>query len=147
MHVSYIQATKEMAKSCDKNRDGLLLVNILHTCNQLCETSVYPSSTQRHIPEDNILHSHRCESLKSYNSVKVQHLTWKCATRYNPISLGLFFFHTYNSYLCIPSNSFPTKYCMNILFRPFRLHSQSTVSPTIIRPNNNTIKTVHCMRH
>jgi hypothetical protein len=26
-----------------------------------------PSSTQRHIPEDNILHSHRCESLKSYN--------------------------------------------------------------------------------
>jgi hypothetical protein len=30
------------------------------------ETSVDPRSTQRHIPEDNILHSHRCESLKSY---------------------------------------------------------------------------------
>jgi hypothetical protein len=27
------------------------------------ETSVNPSSTQRHIPEDNILHSHRFESL------------------------------------------------------------------------------------
>jgi hypothetical protein len=30
------------------------------------ETSVYPCSTQRHIPEDDILHSHSCESLKSY---------------------------------------------------------------------------------
>jgi hypothetical protein len=30
------------------------------------ETSVNARSTQRHIPEDNILHSHRCESLKSY---------------------------------------------------------------------------------
>jgi hypothetical protein len=32
------------------------------------ETSVNPSSTQRHIPEDNIVHSHRCESLKLYRS-------------------------------------------------------------------------------
>jgi hypothetical protein len=30
------------------------------------ETSVNTRSTQRHIPEDDILHSHRCESLKSY---------------------------------------------------------------------------------
>jgi hypothetical protein len=30
------------------------------------ETSVNARSTQRHIPEDDILHSHRCESLKSY---------------------------------------------------------------------------------
>jgi hypothetical protein len=30
------------------------------------ETSVNPGSTQRHIPEDDILHSHRCENLKSY---------------------------------------------------------------------------------
>jgi hypothetical protein len=30
------------------------------------ETSVNPRSTQRYIPEDNILHSHRCESLRSY---------------------------------------------------------------------------------
>jgi hypothetical protein len=29
------------------------------------ETSVNPRSTPRHIPEDNILHSHRCENLKS----------------------------------------------------------------------------------
>jgi hypothetical protein len=33
------------------------------------ETSGNVRSTQRHIPEDDILHSHRCESLKS---VKIQ---------------------------------------------------------------------------
>jgi hypothetical protein len=30
------------------------------------ETSVHTRSTHRHIPEDGILHSHRCENLKSY---------------------------------------------------------------------------------
>jgi hypothetical protein len=30
------------------------------------ETSVNPRSTQCHIPEDDILHRHRCGSLKSY---------------------------------------------------------------------------------
>jgi hypothetical protein len=32
------------------------------------EMSVQTRSTQRHIPEDGILHSHRCENLKSYTS-------------------------------------------------------------------------------
>jgi hypothetical protein len=30
------------------------------------ETSVHTRSTRRHIPEDGILHSHRCENLKCY---------------------------------------------------------------------------------
>jgi hypothetical protein len=30
------------------------------------ETSVHTRSTRRHIPEDGILHSHRCENLESY---------------------------------------------------------------------------------
>jgi hypothetical protein len=30
------------------------------------ETSVHTRSTQRHISEEGILHSHRCENLKSY---------------------------------------------------------------------------------
>jgi hypothetical protein len=30
------------------------------------ETSVNPGATQPHIPEYDILHSHRCENLKSY---------------------------------------------------------------------------------
>jgi hypothetical protein len=36
------------------------------------ETSVDARSTQRHIPEDDILHSHCCESLKSYKNAAVQ---------------------------------------------------------------------------
>jgi hypothetical protein len=31
------------------------------------ETSDHTRSTRRHIPEDGILHSHRCENLKYYN--------------------------------------------------------------------------------
>jgi hypothetical protein len=31
------------------------------------ETSVYNKPTRCHVPEDSILHSHRCENLKSYN--------------------------------------------------------------------------------
>jgi hypothetical protein len=34
------------------------------------ETSVLTRATRRNIPEDTILHSHRCENLKSYNSDK-----------------------------------------------------------------------------
>jgi hypothetical protein len=35
------------------------------------ETSVYPSSTQRHIPEDNILHRHHCESPQIVHNIKI----------------------------------------------------------------------------
>jgi hypothetical protein len=33
------------------------------------ETSVHTRCTQRHSPEDGILHSHRCENLKSYTGI------------------------------------------------------------------------------
>jgi hypothetical protein len=39
------------------------------------ETSVYTRYTRRHIQEDGILHSHRCENLKSYKVLSVVHLS------------------------------------------------------------------------
>jgi hypothetical protein len=35
------------------------------------ETSVLTTATRRNIPQDGIVHSHRRESLKSYNNLKV----------------------------------------------------------------------------
>jgi hypothetical protein len=34
------------------------------------ETSIHTSSTRRYIPEDGILHSHRCENLNSYINIQ-----------------------------------------------------------------------------
>jgi hypothetical protein len=38
------------------------------------ETSVHTRSTRHHIPEDGILHSHRCENLKSYTANNIVYL-------------------------------------------------------------------------
>jgi hypothetical protein len=53
------------------------------------ETSVHIRSTQRHIPEDDILHSNLCETLRSYVS-KINFIDF-CPT---PVSTGLFRFHS-----------------------------------------------------
>jgi hypothetical protein len=49
---------------------GLVLTDVSGTLKmeaiRSSETSVNKRPTQRHIPENDILHSHRCESLKSY---------------------------------------------------------------------------------
>jgi hypothetical protein len=42
------------------------------------KTSVHTRSTQRHISEDGILHSHHRENLKSYISVKLLCFIFKC---------------------------------------------------------------------
>jgi hypothetical protein len=42
------------------------------------ETSVLTRPTPRHIPEDCILHSHRCENLKSYMLILSRHLLVCC---------------------------------------------------------------------
>jgi hypothetical protein len=48
------------------------------------ETSVHTISTGRHIPEDGILHSHRCEHLESY----ILSCVYGCVTNNNGVWIG-----------------------------------------------------------
>jgi hypothetical protein len=71
---SVLKVNKQVAEAADCN-----LQPLSHAGSPLADSStlkteairssgtlVNARSTQRHIPEDDILHSHRCESLKSY---------------------------------------------------------------------------------
>jgi hypothetical protein len=69
------------------------------------ETSGDTRSTQRHIPEDDILHSHRCESLKSYKIIFALHfLVCTCLYHISRKSAEQFWsvmWQTQSAHLCI----------------------------------------------
>jgi hypothetical protein len=45
---------------------SLILFTVMMEAIYSFESSILTRSTRLHIPEDGILHSHRCENLKSY---------------------------------------------------------------------------------
>jgi hypothetical protein len=55
-----------------------ILVTLMEEVIRSSETSVLTRSTRRHIPEDDILHSHRRENLKSYIALTGWTLQWRC---------------------------------------------------------------------
>jgi hypothetical protein len=63
-----------LCRSCVNRRFGADFSTLKMEAIRSSETSVDTSSTQSHIPEDDILHSHRCESLISYIYMHVCYL-------------------------------------------------------------------------
>jgi hypothetical protein len=60
LSASFIRVTRIVVPSSP------ILVTLIMEALSSTETSVLTRATWRNIPEDGVLHSHRCENLKSY---------------------------------------------------------------------------------
>jgi hypothetical protein len=60
---------------------SLILLTLMMDAVRSSEMSVLTRATWRHIPEDSILHSHRCDNLKSYIVLNI-YLIYKLSILY-----------------------------------------------------------------
>jgi hypothetical protein len=66
IHLLFLLSVLQLLVTANVVSSSMILFTLLIEATRSSETSVFTRATRRHIPEDDILHSHRRENLKSY---------------------------------------------------------------------------------
>jgi hypothetical protein len=73
-HIVFLRSVRRLPVTANDVRSSSTLVTLMMKGLSFSETSVLTRATQRNIPEDAILYSHRRENLKFYNQINVLEL-------------------------------------------------------------------------